>query len=188
MLATAVKHEWEKDSPVLTLEVNGAVLQNDWSMGKHRLVNVFSVQCDRDTAVNLFSPQGANFTPGKIVMETFYRTQLFGHLNDANFVAKEPVLPKGTSRKRKAKSAQSTQPAGVEFHQLQAVPPRQTVPFLDPNDFDKSIDYGKALTSQVNASAASEVGRAPTRTHRRRSISSATGRCSSSSHGRSCTR
>ena len=112
MLATAVKHEWEKDSPVLSFEVNGAVLQNDWSMGKHHLVNVFSVQCDRGTAARLFSPppQGANFTPGKIVMETFYRTQLFGHLNDANFVAKEPVLPKGTSRKRKAKSAQSTPP------------------------------------------------------------------------------
>ena len=71
MLATAAKHEWEKDSPVLSFEVNGAVLQNDWSMGKHHLVNVFSVQCDRGTAARLFSPppQGANFTPGKIDME-----------------------------------------------------------------------------------------------------------------------
>ena len=46
MLATAVKHEWEKKSPVLSFEVNGSVLQSDRSNGKDRLVNVFSIHID----------------------------------------------------------------------------------------------------------------------------------------------
>lgn len=72
MLATAVKHEWETDSPLLTFEVNGLVMQIDRSMGTQRRVNVFSLQCDRDTAMQLFAPverKGANFAPGVIEME-----------------------------------------------------------------------------------------------------------------------
>ena len=66
VLATATKHEWSKDSPVKTFEVNARVMQNDRSTGKEGLVNVFSVECDRDTAMANFGPGGVIFDPTKI--------------------------------------------------------------------------------------------------------------------------
>ena len=176
MLATAVKHEWEKKSPVLSFEVNGSVLQSDWSNGKDRLVNVFSIQCDRDTAVRELSPQGAVFTPGKIDMERWATSHLATLLRSValfsgqiprlqvlrrearrqagrqNFVAK----PLPTCGKRKAESAV------VEFNQLKAVPLRQTVLPLNPKDLDESIDH--ELTSQVHLLASSGIPCVPTRT------------------------
>ena len=83
----------------------------------------------------------------------FYLEKLDGKLDDANFVA-PPQPTRG--QKRKAESAV------VEFNQLTAVPLRQIVLPLNPEDFDQSIDH--KLTSQVHLLASSGIPCVPTRT------------------------